>query len=226
MFLILSFSVLLTGCSITPILLRPDLPSLRFPASFINHLLSPSSLPLSISLSLSVALFFALLAFSSSPPSSPLVAANLYAFIFLFITTSLSLCWLVNYLSLSFPRYYQRVSLPLHSIISLFSCLFSLPLSNYVCAWVLQYISMVVCELCREVERIAQKKRLVYAANIAFKLLIHSHLAVQLPCTDSLKLYFCLMKMHQGLVHWNLIFHIKWFDHDPVAVPNPDVVHT
>lgn len=55
-----------------------------------------------------------------------------------------------------------------------------------------------------------------------FKQLIHLHLAVQLGCTESLKLYFRLMKMHLGLDRRGPILHKKWFD--PVAVPVPDKV--
>lgn len=77
----LLFSVVLAGCSITLILRCPDLPSLCSPAPRINHLLSPSSA--SPPLFLPSPYFF-----SSSLPSSPLVAANLYRFILLSVFIS------------------------------------------------------------------------------------------------------------------------------------------
>lgn len=91
LFEMLSLSVLLTGCS-----LAPSWPPLTAP--FINHLLSPSLFFLSLPPSLSSDLLL-LLIFPSIPPSS-------------------SLCWLVNYRSLSISEYDQCLSLPLPSIIS------------------------------------------------------------------------------------------------------------
>lgn len=90
--IMLSSSVLLTGCSITPLLLSPDLPP---------QLLSLIIYSLPLSFSFSLPLLQSHLSLSSSlPPGSP-VAANLYLFIFLSIPPSLSPFWLVNYQSLS-----------------------------------------------------------------------------------------------------------------------------
>lgn len=134
--------------------------------------------------------FFPLLTFSLPP--SPQVLLLLLISIALSCSPSLSLRWLVNHPSLSFPRCYQCVSLPLHSIIFLFSSFFSSRAYPRLC---------VLCA-CRKIKRIAETKHLLGAANGAFKQLIHPHPTVQLCCTDSLKQDFCLMKMHQRLVHW------------------------
>lgn len=106
----------------------------------------------------------------------------------------------------SVPHQYQCVSLSLHSIIIILSYYF---LCIYPC----------LCVYCvpRKTQRIAETKHFLCAAYSTFKQLIYAHPTVQLCCTESLKLHFFLMKMHQRLVHWNLIFHMKCFDRDPVT---------
>lgn len=179
----LLFSVVLAGCSITLILRCPDLPSLCFPAPRINHLLSPSSASPPLFL---LSPYF----FSSSLPSSPLVAANLYRFILLSIFIS--------------PLTGKSPIFVIPSILS--ACIVAFAFHNLPLfeLFLLAYISSFVCVLCacRKIKRIAETKHLLGAANSAFKQLIHPHPTVQLCCTDSLKQDFCLMKMHQRLVNW------------------------
>lgn len=105
----LSFSVLLTGCTITPVLCRPDLPLMRFLAPFINHLLFPFSLSFYISLFLSASPppppSLSSCSFSSSLPCRLLLLVVLFLSfppsLYLYLTAD----W-INYLLLSFPLYY------------------------------------------------------------------------------------------------------------------------